>query len=107
MDTCANESKVWVMAECLDAIMDIYAEDDTDKAASEIELLGKLQALVPLFKNKVRYLFECFFSLCNRFFFKQMRQQRKTLGDNVAVVSTVNTNITRFIKYKEKRMKNI
>ncbi|XP_029043426.2 HEAT repeat-containing protein 3 [Osmia bicornis bicornis] len=88
LDTCVNESKVWVMAECLDSIMDIYAEDDTDKAASEIELLEKLRALVPLFKNK-------------------MRQQRKTLGDNVAVVSTVNTNITRFIKYKEKRMKNI
>ncbi|XP_076644959.1 HEAT repeat-containing protein 3 [Halictus rubicundus] len=88
LDICTMESKAWVMAESLDAIMDIYAEDETDQLANEVELVGKLHALVPVFKNK-------------------MRQQKKTLGDNVAIVSTVNANITRFIRYKEKRMRNI
>ncbi|XP_003708346.1 HEAT repeat-containing protein 3 [Megachile rotundata] len=88
LDTCLNESKVWVMAECMDAIMDIYAEDDSDKIASETKLIERLYGLVPLFKDK-------------------MRQQRKTLGDNIAVVSTVKNNIMRFIKYKEKRMRHV
>ncbi|CAK9833560.1 HEAT repeat-containing protein 3 [Anthophora retusa] len=88
LETCRLESEVWVMAESLDAIMDIYAEDDSDQLASEFKLLEKLHGVVPHFKNKVR-------------------QERKTLGDNVAVVSTVNTNITRFIKYKEKRIKDL
>lgn len=88
LDTCMMESKVWVMAETLDAIMDIYSEDASDQLASEIKLVEKLHTLLPLFKNKVR-------------------QQKKSLGDNIAVVSTVNTNITRFIKYKEKRIRNL
>ncbi|KOC68595.1 HEAT repeat-containing protein 3 [Habropoda laboriosa] len=88
LETCKLESKVWIMAESLDAIMDIYAEDDSDQLANEFKLLEKLHGVVPLFKNKVK-------------------QQRESLGDNVAVVSTVNTNITRFVKYKEKRMKDL
>ncbi|XP_076755593.1 HEAT repeat-containing protein 3 [Xylocopa sonorina] len=87
LDTSTSEPKVWIIAESLDAIMDIYAEDDSDELASEIKLLEKLRTLIPQFKNKIR-------------------QQKKTLGDNIAVVSTVNANITRFIKYKEKRIKN-
>nr|XP_033336474.1 HEAT repeat-containing protein 3 [Megalopta genalis] len=88
LDACTTESKVWVIAESLDAIMDIYAEDDSDLLANEVELVGKLHTLIPVFKNK-------------------MRQQKKILGDNMAIVSTVNANITRFIKYKERRMRNI
>ena len=87
LDTSMAESKAWVMAESLDAIMDIYSEDDSDQLATEIGLVEKLHGLLPHFKAKVR-------------------QQKKSLGDNVAIVSTVNTNITRFIKYKEKRIKN-
>ncbi|KZC11750.1 HEAT repeat-containing protein 3 [Dufourea novaeangliae] len=52
LDACMTESKAWVIAEALDAIMDIYSEDDSDQLAHEIELVGKLHALVPLFKNK-------------------------------------------------------
>ncbi|XP_078036020.1 HEAT repeat-containing protein 3 [Augochlora pura] len=87
LDACTTESKIWVIAESLDAIMDIYAEDDSDLLANEVDLVGRLHALIPLFKNK-------------------MRQQKKNLGDNMAIVSTVNANITRFIKYKERRMRN-
>lgn len=68
--------------------MDIFSEDETDKLAGEIQLTVKLRELIPIFKNKVR-------------------EQKKALGDNVAVISTVNTNIIRFIKYKEKRIKHL
>ncbi|XP_050489362.1 HEAT repeat-containing protein 3 [Bombus huntii] len=88
LDICKTELSVWIMAESLDTIMDIYAEDDSDQLASEIKLVEKLHVLAPLFKNK-------------------MRQQRKNLGDNVAIVSTVNTNIMRFIRYKEKRIRDL
>ncbi|KAK2577271.1 hypothetical protein KPH14_003408 [Odynerus spinipes] len=67
--TSATESMAWVMAECLDALMDIFSDDETDKLAAEIQLTVKLSELVPVFKTKVR-------------------QQKKTLGDNVAVIST-------------------
>ncbi|XP_076233884.1 HEAT repeat-containing protein 3 [Calliopsis andreniformis] len=87
LDTCMLESKAWVIAEALDAIMDVYSEDDSDQLASKIELVKRLHTVLPYFKNKVR-------------------QQKKTLGDNVAIVSTVNANITRFIRYKEKRIKH-
>ncbi|XP_017759343.1 PREDICTED: HEAT repeat-containing protein 3 [Eufriesea mexicana] len=88
LDTCMSETKVWVMAESLDSIMDIYSEDNSNELANEIKLLDRLHTIVPAFKNKAR-------------------QQRKTLGDNVAVVSTVNMNIMRFIRYKEKRIKSL
>lgn len=88
LDACILESKVWVMAEFLDTIIDIYAEDNSDQLANEIKLLEKLQTLIPCFKNKIR-------------------QQKKTLGDNIAIVSTVNMNIMKFIRYKEKRMRNL
>lgn len=48
------ESKAWVMAESLDAIMDIYSEDDSDQLATEIGLVEKLRGLLPHFKTKVR-----------------------------------------------------
>jgi hypothetical protein len=36
--------------------------------------------------------------------FIQVRLQRKSLGDHYVVVMTVNTNLSRFIKYKSKRV---
>ncbi|XP_043279904.1 HEAT repeat-containing protein 3 isoform X2 [Venturia canescens] len=85
LDICIRETEVWVMAEALDAIMDIFAEDETDLMAEEIKLLPKLHSLVPILTNKIR-------------------QQRKNLGDHTSVVSTVKTNLSRFIKYKERQL---
>lgn len=82
------EKEVWIMAECLDIIMDIFMEDETDQLAEEIELVDGLHCLVPIFKHKTQV-------------------QKKQLGDNAALVSTVNANIKRFIKYKEKRLRNM
>ncbi|XP_054007573.1 HEAT repeat-containing protein 3 [Hylaeus anthracinus] len=88
LNTCTVEPKAWVIAESLDAIMDAYSEDNSDQLAREIKLTETLRDVIPRFKNIVG-------------------QQKKTLGDNIAIVSTVNSNITRFIKYKEKRIKNV
>lgn len=90
LDNSLSESLVWIMAEAMDAIMDIFSDDDSEQIVrieQEIQLVEKLNALVPIFKRK-------------------LKQQKKNVGDNFATISTVNGNITRFIKYKETRMKN-
>ncbi|XP_070162581.1 HEAT repeat-containing protein 3 [Polyergus mexicanus] len=88
LNICTTETQAWVMAESIDALMDIYAEDETDCLAAEIELVPKLLSLIPHFKSKVR-------------------QQKKQLKDNMSVVSIVNANLTRFIKYKQRQIRNL
>ena len=39
--------------------MDVFAEDETDMAAAEINLVGKLQSLLPPLRHKVRIYFVC------------------------------------------------
>ncbi|XP_051173186.1 HEAT repeat-containing protein 3 [Leptopilina boulardi] len=85
LETCTKENEVWVIAESLDAIMDIFAEDETDTLAKEINLVEKLKSFMSILKNKIR-------------------QQKQKLGDNASVVSTVKTNLNRFIKYKGQRV---
>lgn len=53
LDACTKENEVWVIAEALDAIMDIFAEDETNELAAEIELVDKLRVLMPILNNKV------------------------------------------------------
>ncbi|GAB1859313.1 HEAT repeat-containing protein 3 [Camponotus japonicus] len=88
LNICTTETQAWIIAESIDALMDIYAEDETDCLAAEIELVPKLLSIIPHFKSKVR-------------------QQKKQLKDNMSVVSTVNANLTRFIKYKQKQIRNL
>lgn len=85
LETCTKENEVWVIAESLDAIMDIFAEDETDSLAKDINLVEKLRNFMSILKNKIR-------------------QQKQKLGDNASVVSTVKTNLNRFIKYKGQRV---
>ncbi|KAJ9594173.1 hypothetical protein L9F63_014402 [Diploptera punctata] len=85
LDVCARESELWVVAEAVDTIMDVFAEDETDLAAAQINLVEKLQTLLPSLRHKVRL-------------------QRKSLGNHYLVVTTANTNLGRFIKYKAKRV---
>ncbi|XP_069681892.1 HEAT repeat-containing protein 3 [Periplaneta americana] len=85
LEVCVRETELWVVAEAVDSIMDVFGEDETDLAAVQINLVEKLQALLPALKSKVRL-------------------QRKSLGDHYLVVTTVNTNLGRFIKYKSKRV---
>ncbi|XP_012263420.2 HEAT repeat-containing protein 3 [Athalia rosae] len=81
LNACTTESEVWVIAETLDALMDVYTEDETNELAAQVELVDKLRLIAPILNAKIR-------------------QQKKKLGDNFLVVSTVRTNLIRFIKYK-------
>ena len=58
LEVCSRESELWVVAEAIDTIMDIFGEDETDNVAADIKLVDKLQALLPSLKQKVRVCFE-------------------------------------------------
>ena len=45
--------QLWVVAEALDAVFDVFAEDHLNPLMREIGLIEKLQALVPYLKHKV------------------------------------------------------
>lgn len=54
LNTCTVATSAWVIAEALDAIMDLYSEDDTKYVAAELKLVEKLNSIVLIFKVKVR-----------------------------------------------------
>lgn len=84
--TCKEVSSAWINAECLDSLMDIFSDDETDQLAKELGITTELSELLIAFKQKVR-------------------QQKHLLRDKRDIISTVNDNIPRLIKYKEKRLK--
>lgn len=86
LEISEKESTLWVIAEALDSIMDVFAEDSTDHAAYELGLVTRLGIIAPALKNR-------------------FRQEQKKLGEHHAVISTVASNINRFIKYKGSRLK--
>ena len=54
---CARmENSAWLIAEAVDAIMDVFAEDHLNTVIRELELVQKLSALLPQLKAKVRML---------------------------------------------------
>nr|CAD7460029.1 unnamed protein product [Timema tahoe] len=53
LEVCSRESELWLVAESLDTLMDVFGEDETDQAAADIALVDKLRALVPSLKYKV------------------------------------------------------
>lgn len=82
------DDDVAVSGEALDAIFDVFGDDDDDCGDNmkiveiEIRLIERLRNLIPGFQEKVRL-------------------QRKRLGpEQKAVVQTVKTNLLPFIKYK-------
>lgn len=56
LEICSKSSDLWVTAEALDVIFDVFAEDHLDVVAQEIGLVGKLTNLLPALKGKVRLL---------------------------------------------------
>lgn len=53
LDQAHKENEVWVLAEAVDTLVDLYAEDDTDVLAVKVKLVDKLKVLAPILKNKV------------------------------------------------------
>jgi len=85
--SAALDADIAVAAEALDAIFDVFGDDDDagenmKRVEAEIRLVSRLKDVVAPFQEKVR-------------------TQRKGLGpDQKAVVQTVRSNLLRFIKYK-------
>ncbi|XP_043191977.1 HEAT repeat-containing protein 3-like isoform X2 [Amphibalanus amphitrite] len=84
LELAAADPELQVVAEALDALMDLFGEDCTDGAAAHIQLVGRLRTMQPGIKAK-------------------MSLQRRRLGQHYPLVATVRTNLPRFIKYKSAR----
>ncbi|GFU11140.1 HEAT repeat-containing protein 3 [Trichonephila clavipes] len=80
LEISSKSVDMWVIAEALDALIDVFAEDYVDHIAQEINLVEKLNHILPsLKKGKV-----------------------KEYRDHQVVITTTKTNLIRFIKYKNK-----
>lgn len=55
IDRLSKETEVWPLAELLDTIMDLFAEDETDRLAQKINLVEKLNEITPVVKMKVSF----------------------------------------------------
>lgn len=50
----ASEAELlWISAEALDAIFDVFAEDDTNHVLHNFQMVDKMQRLLPKFLQKV------------------------------------------------------
>jgi hypothetical protein len=58
LEVCHLDSEVWVVAEAIDTVMDVFGEDETDIVAADIKLVDKLRALLPSLKREVRLCFK-------------------------------------------------
>ncbi|GFY40370.1 HEAT repeat-containing protein 3 [Trichonephila inaurata madagascariensis] len=80
LEISSKSVDMWVIAEALDALIDVFAEDYVDHIAQEINLVEKLHHILPtLKKGKI-----------------------KEYRDHQVVITTTKTNLIRFIKYKNK-----
>lgn len=70
LEQAHKENHVWVLAEAIDTLVDLYSEDETDVLAAKVKLVDKLNALSPILKNKVNTFVFCIIhsSLWNIYF---------------------------------------
>lgn len=81
LDISSKDPEIYVAAEALDALFDVFAEDNVNHLMQEISLIDKLKHLLPALKGKINH-------------------QKKTLGEHYPIVMTAKANLARFIKYK-------
>lgn len=80
-ECCKDKIELWVEAEALDALFDVFADDHLDTVFFEIGGIDRLKNILPIFKHKIS-------------------AQGKTLGEHFPIIMTAKTNLVRFIKYK-------
>lgn len=85
LEVVCKDSDLWVVAESLDSIFDVFGEDHVDPVLKEIGLVEKLKTVAPALKSKIQ-------------------QNKKSLGEHYPVISTARANLVRFIKYKMTHM---
>ncbi|XP_055858325.1 HEAT repeat-containing protein 3 [Episyrphus balteatus] len=86
LDTCSKEQDVWTISEAIDALMDMFSDNDWNQIVVELNFLERMKALEKVFKSKIR-------------------QQKRELNERYPAVLTVRTNLSRFVKYIETEMK--
>lgn len=82
LQQCYKQIDVWTLSEALDALMDLYSDNDWNKISYELNIAQKTKDLEKVLKNK-------------------LRQQKRELGERYPAVCTVRTNLSRFTKYIE------
>lgn len=80
-----EEEDAWTISEAMDALMDMFADNDWPEIAAQLSLGQKIRQLEKVLKTK-------------------LRQQKRELGERYAAVETVRTNMVRFGKYVEKEV---
>lgn len=88
LEQAHKESEVWVLAEAIDTLVDLFSEDETDVLAAKVKLTDKLSMLAPILRNKAR-------------------QQKRLPKEYKVLVSTAASNLPRFIKYKKDRVSKL
>lgn len=88
LDTACCSTDLWIAAEAMDALFDVFKEDHTDSVIGDIQLVGRLRTLTPTFKHRVH------------------SQRRSLPADHLPVVMTAKDNLLRFIKYKQRSLAN-
>lgn len=84
LQQCYKETDVWTLSEALDALMDIYSDNDWYQISNELKLVQKTKELNKVLKSK-------------------LRQQKRELSntERYPAVQTVRTNFNLFTKYIE------
>lgn len=82
LQQCNKEADAWTLSEALDALMDLFADNDWNQIAYELNLAHKSKELEKVLKSK-------------------LRQQKRELGERYLAVCTVRTNLSRFTRYVE------
>lgn len=86
LQQCFKEMDVWTLSEAIDALMDLFSENDWNQIAYEVNLVQKSKELEKILKNK-------------------LRQQKRELAERYPAVCTVRTNLSRFVKYVESQQR--
>lgn len=82
LQQCSKENDAWALSEALDALMDLYSDNEWNQISYELNMVQKTKELEKVLKNK-------------------LRQQKRELAERYPAVNTIKYNFSRFIKYIE------
>lgn len=86
VDASLQEQDAWAISEAMDALMDIFSDNDWEQIVYELGLVAKAKQLERVLKNKIQ-------------------QQRRDLGDRYSAVCTVRLNLSRFTEYMKSQQR--
>ena len=74
-----NSKDLWVVTECLDAIMDVFADDSNNSHLSELGIISTLTVISPQLKSMVRIYYNYLISYIPSHWWKVFDQCKKTI----------------------------